>query len=293
MAIKFSYTDMTSRNYGFIDQTDQQKLKTIRVFIPGVGGMGGVALENLVRMGVENFIIADQDEFELSNINRQVVSDLSTVGVSKTVAAVKRMQLINPQVQIKTYDFNWIKNLKEILNQVDIVINGCDDTKSTILLMRTAKTFNKIVIDAFASPFPNVYVVKPTDPRPEKTFGFPTVEKDFDLITDDDIKKCGFNEFKYVIFHSSSIDYVVKEPLVEYIQGRRKRFSLCPMVWMTGCLMSYELLKFVQNKQDLMISNQGVFYNIWEQKTEKAAAYKFNIIHKFKTILKLKKMGVL
>ena len=59
----FNYQEFTGRNIGFVSPEDQQKISQAKIFIPGVGGMGGSALESLVRLGVQNFIIADFDKF--------------------------------------------------------------------------------------------------------------------------------------------------------------------------------------------------------------------------------------
>ena len=65
----FDYDDFTGRNIGFVTEAEQGRLRKARVFIPGVGGMGGACLASLVRSGIETFAIADIDVFEVSNLN--------------------------------------------------------------------------------------------------------------------------------------------------------------------------------------------------------------------------------
>ncbi len=59
----FSYNEFTNRNIGFVHPEEQEKIRQAKIFIAGVGGMGGAAVESLVRLGVGNLIIADFDEF--------------------------------------------------------------------------------------------------------------------------------------------------------------------------------------------------------------------------------------
>ena len=258
----FNYSEFTTRNIGFVTQEEQENIRGAKIFIPGVGGMGGTALECLARMGVENFIIADIDTFEVSNLNRQIFSNLDLMGLPKASSAKDQLLKINPNLKIKVLGAEWLINLNSILDQVDFVINGCDDVKATVLLMRAAREKNKTVIDAFASTLPSVYVVQATDPRPEETFSYPTRNLSADQITQEIQKEAAACEMIYVLTHSSTIKHVILNYAAEMITGKRKRMSLAPMVWMTGLLMSYEALKIILGKPCLA-DHRGVFLNPW------------------------------
>jgi molybdopterin/thiamine biosynthesis adenylyltransferase len=264
----FSYEELITRNIGFVSEKEQLTLKNSTIFIAGVGGMGGAALACLARTGIENFIIADFDSFDMSNLNRQIFANLDTVNQGKVEATVEALKKINPNMNIETYGAEWTEHLDKILNSVDIVINGCDDTFATITLMRAAQENNKIVIDAFASPLPNIYTVRPKDPRPEKIFNYPSVGKCLTKITKEDLSECTAKEAEYVAIHSSSPKHLILEIAAEIISGKRKRISLAPMVWMTGCLMSYEVLKVLLGKKS-QSTYRGIFINPWEYKIEK------------------------
>lgn len=266
--VNFNYDEFICRNIGFLKDEDQKSIQKARIFIPGVGGMGGAALETLVRLGVQNFIIADFDVFEVSNMNRQVMSTLDTVGVGKVEATVKRILSINPQIQVQTLGREWVENLDSILPQVDFALNGCDDIKATLQLMRKAKALNKTVIDAFASPLPNVYVVRPEARRPEEVMNFPSHGLALSDLTPELEKQCQLREVQYVVTHSSSAEHVVWKYVEELLQGKRKRFSLAPMVLMTGNLMAYEALKLILGQKSI-VDERGVFYNPWKARVEK------------------------
>jgi tRNA A37 threonylcarbamoyladenosine dehydratase len=91
-----------SRTEILIGEDRLNRLRTATVAIFGLGGVGGHAAEAIVRAGVGNVIIADYDRVTSSNINRQILSLESTMGIMKTEAAEQRFRDINPQLKIQT-----------------------------------------------------------------------------------------------------------------------------------------------------------------------------------------------
>lgn len=254
----FSYEEFTSRNLGFLSESQQKILKKSHVFIPGVGGMGGVVLNCLARMGVENFTISDPDTFEVSNLNRQVFSAISQINKSKAEVAKNALQDINPHIRINIVKSNWPEELDSILPHVNLIVNGCDDIRASITLHRKAKSHNLFVVDAFASLFPNVFVVKPKDPRPEDFLNFQTKAQPPDTLSDEQVRACLLNEITYTLTQTSSFDYIVHQFAQEMLRGVRKRFSLAPMVWTTGTLMTYEALKILLHNANDSINNTDI-----------------------------------
>ena len=99
MIKNYFYSEKFSRNG--LSKKSQQKIRNTKFCIIGLGGTGGVVLENLVRLGAEKFVLFDQDRFELTNFNRQIVSDESNLDKEKAAAALKRAKSINPNVSAK------------------------------------------------------------------------------------------------------------------------------------------------------------------------------------------------
>src|SRR5688572_27053803 len=93
----WSYEEAFCRNLGLISREEQQKLRNSRVAIAGMGGVGGVHLLTLARLGIEKFTIADPDEFELANFNRQAGANIETLGQSKAGIMAAQARLINPE----------------------------------------------------------------------------------------------------------------------------------------------------------------------------------------------------
>jgi molybdopterin-synthase adenylyltransferase len=283
MSIKsdFDYNDFTGRNIGFVSVEDQNKIKNAK--------MGGSALLNLVRAGVGEVWIADFDAFEVSNFNRQLFANMDYVGVGKVEATVEQIKKINPELVIRTFDHSWVDQLDMILPLMTLAINGCDDTKASITLMRKGKEHNKTVIDAFAAPLPSVYVVRPQDPRPEDFLGYPTAGKKLEDLTPEMLKGCFEKEIFYVLVNSSTHKYTVIEPTRELLQGKRKRFSFAPMVITTGALMAFEALRVILDKDSKSLY-KGYFFNPWNVSVEKPVCWLIKPWRILRTILFFKKV---
>jgi molybdopterin-synthase adenylyltransferase len=247
--MSFDYYSFTGRNIGFIDEREQQLLREARVFVCGVGGMGGAAFMALVRAGVGKFVIADIDRFEVSNLNRQVFAFTDEVGHEKAEVAAEAARRINPTLEIEVLGETWTDELAEIVARCPVIVNGMDDIAAGVHLYRTAKAASATVIDAYMSPLPSVIVVRPEDPRPEERLGFPTRNKDWRDITEDDRRAAMLAEVEHVMMHSSSRHHVDLAIAGEVAAGRRSRMSFAPMVISTGMLMAYEAIALILGRR--------------------------------------------
>ena len=245
----FDYDEMTGRNIGFVSADEQRTLREGRVFICGVGGMGGAAAMALARAGVGSLVIADFDVFEISNLNRQVFAFKDTLGQEKTYVTRERLAAINPEIRVSVLGRDWASRLPDVLDECRVVINGMDDIVAGIGLYRTARERGATVIDAYTSPLPSVTVVRPVDPRPEERLGFPTAGVTPDEIGAELRAECLRREIEYVLVHSSSAEHIDLEMAAEVIAGRRSRMSFAPMVVTTGCLMAFEAIALLIGRQ--------------------------------------------
>ncbi len=116
-----------SRNIGIFSLSEQDKLMECRVAIPGLGGVGGQHLVTLARTGINNFNIADFDQFEPVNFNRQYGARSSGFGHPKIDVMYKEAMNINPYLDIKCFNQGVSEeNIDEFLENVDLVADGMD-----------------------------------------------------------------------------------------------------------------------------------------------------------------------
>lgn len=121
-----------------IGKENIEKLKKSTVLIIGLGGVGGYALESIVRSGIQNLIIVDADTIESSNLNRQLISLQSNIGEKKVDAFEKRILDINPNAKIKKIDqYITEENINLLFDEkIDYLIDACDTVPTKKLIIK-------------------------------------------------------------------------------------------------------------------------------------------------------------
>ena len=121
------YEKAFARNIGILTEEEQEKLRYSKIAVAGVGGVGGSHLIGLVRTGIGKFHIADMDEFEIANFQRQSGATIDTIGKNKSETMKDAALAINPHLDIKSFDKGVLKeNIDEFLEGVDILVDGID-----------------------------------------------------------------------------------------------------------------------------------------------------------------------
>ena len=127
MSYTFSYEQAFARNIGWVTPAEQSILKGKRIAIAGMGGVGGVHLLTLARLGVGAFHIADFDTFDVANFNRQVGATMSTLGLPKVDVLAEMARDINPELQITRFPSGVNGgNLAAFFEGVDLYVDGLD-----------------------------------------------------------------------------------------------------------------------------------------------------------------------
>lgn len=130
-------------------------LKTKKVLIVGVGGVGGYAVEALARCGIESITIVDYDKVDISNINRQIIALHSTIGLSKVDVLKKRILDINPNCLVETFNCFYDEKTTDLIfnKDYDYILDCCDSLKSKELLIREAIKRNIKIISSMGAGF--------------------------------------------------------------------------------------------------------------------------------------------
>jgi molybdopterin/thiamine biosynthesis adenylyltransferase len=115
--------------------TGQEKLLSSRVLIVGAGGLGAPAALYLAAAGVGTIGIIDNDRVDLTNLQRQVIHHTGDVGAEKVDSAKAKIQAINPDVAVQTYQTRaTAENISEVIRQYDFVIDGTDNFPAKFLV---------------------------------------------------------------------------------------------------------------------------------------------------------------
>jgi tRNA A37 threonylcarbamoyladenosine dehydratase len=113
------------------------KLNNTKVLVIGLGGVGGILTETLVRNGIKDITIIDNDIVDITNKNRQIIALDSSVGKKKTDVMKDRLLDINKECSIKVISEFIDENNIDLLfsNSVDYVIDACDTVSTKILII--------------------------------------------------------------------------------------------------------------------------------------------------------------
>ena len=124
---RFDYDAAFSRNIGWVTEAEQNRLRQARVAIGGLGGVGGMHLLTLARLGVGKFSIADFDVFDIVNFNRQVGATISTLGKPKLDVLSQMARDINPEIDLRCFpDGISSGTIEDFLKDVDVYVDGLD-----------------------------------------------------------------------------------------------------------------------------------------------------------------------
>jgi molybdopterin/thiamine biosynthesis adenylyltransferase len=123
----FSYDEAFSRNLGWVTADEQARLRGSRVAIAGLGGVGGVYLLTLARLGIGAFTLADFDTFSVANLNRQAGATIRSIGQPKLDVMIEMARDINPHLDIRRFDSGVTPdNVADFLDGASLYLDGLD-----------------------------------------------------------------------------------------------------------------------------------------------------------------------
>jgi tRNA A37 threonylcarbamoyladenosine dehydratase len=146
------YWEHVIRNIGPITFEEQEKIRTSRVAVLGVGGLGGPLAENLVRAGCQDLVICDFDIFDESNLNRQICT-ADDLGKRKIDIVEAFLQKIDPEISVRKFFKITQQNIDEVLEAVKVIALTLDDPVTSIFIAREARKRGIPMIESWGVPF--------------------------------------------------------------------------------------------------------------------------------------------
>jgi molybdopterin/thiamine biosynthesis adenylyltransferase len=157
------YEASFGRNIGLFSLAEQEKIRNSRVAIAGLGGIGGLAAERLIRLGVGGLRITDPGKFEASNINRQYGATIKNLGQNKAEIVFKQIRDINPLADIEYNKDGIIRgiDLHPFLSNCQVVIDAMDFGMfgESVLLQRAAREMGIYYLFTAALGFGSISVI--------------------------------------------------------------------------------------------------------------------------------------
>ena len=142
-----------SRTESLLGELSMSRLRSAKVAVFGVGGVGGYAAEALARCGVGELHLIDHDTISVSNLNRQIIALRSTVGKKKVEIMAQRIFDICPQTTVRTFDTFYLPETASSFDftQYDYIIDAIDTVTGKIALVEQAKCANVPIICAMGA----------------------------------------------------------------------------------------------------------------------------------------------
>jgi adenylyltransferase/sulfurtransferase len=127
----------------------QRKLKSARVLVAGLGGLGCPASMYLAAAGIGKLVLVDREKVELSNLNRQILYWSSDVGRPKAEVVAEKLARLNPNVDVEALALEINEdNVRELVKKVDVVVDGMDNYKARFLINEACVAYGKPFVHA-------------------------------------------------------------------------------------------------------------------------------------------------
>ncbi|MFA5522871.1 MAG: HesA/MoeB/ThiF family protein [Tissierellales bacterium] len=154
-----------SRNMDMLSPEENASLSNFKVCVVGCGGLGGYIIEMLARLGIGHLTVVDGDVFEETNLNRQLLSDMDSLGKPKALVAKARVNSVNPLIKVKAINERLTEgNGLDILKDHDVVVDALDSVDTRLLIQNLSEELNTpLVHGAIAGWYGQVTTILPGD----------------------------------------------------------------------------------------------------------------------------------
>jgi molybdopterin/thiamine biosynthesis adenylyltransferase len=241
--------EIYARNYGVVTHTEQEKIKNAKVTVIGAGGVGGITLISLARMGFGNIQVVDMDQFDYSNINRQMLSSISRVGKSKAECAKETILDINPNINV-TIRKEMLNeyNAEDVIAGSDIVIDATDNLVARVIIHRTAQKLKVHSIwIAVTPPFRGgVITFSHETPAYELVLRHTSYGKELTDAVKQEISLIKDERARVSVKHGALASWADA-----YLTKDAPWAVICPIANIVGICASFEAFKIVLNRVDL------------------------------------------
>ena len=240
------YWDHVVRNIGPITFEEQEAIRTTRVAVLGVGGLGGPLAENLVRAGCQNLVICDFDVFDESNLNRQICTT-EDIGKRKIDVVAKFLQKIDPEVSVKKVFKITSDNIASVLDGVKVIALTLDDPATSIFVAREARKREIPMIESWAVPLLFTWWFTSESVSYEDCYGLNTKQYDYNELCNlkKEINLAPYQAFLPKVFTMPGVrEKYDREPgaFEEMMKGAIGARSFTPFVRITSDFLSVDVI---------------------------------------------------
>ncbi|AUX48039.1 uncharacterized protein SOCE26_095650 [Sorangium cellulosum] len=239
MSMDISYEEMVARNLGVLSAAEQEKLRRSRIGLLGAGGVGGMSAVLMAKMGCGEIVLYDDDRYETSNLNRQILATTATLGMPKAEVAGAALAQHAPAVSARAHveRLRDEEAMRRAFGGLDVLVVAADNLSTVVRATRAARVegIPAIVTGPFGWKC-FVTVVMPDGPDYEKTIGAPSAGRP---MTDDVARQVDRFQREFLL-HTKGFTREMGERMRDL---SAPIVTLAPVVNLTSCLAVAELAK--------------------------------------------------
>jgi len=260
-----SYDEIFSRHRGLITPSEQSRLSDATVGIAGMGGVGGLLAERLVRLGVGGLRITDPGDFEESNLNRQYGSSSRNLGLNKAEAVWRQLKDINPDARIQ-WDARGVytdADAERLTQGCDLVIDEMDLGlfRESIRLQRAARSRGLYCLFASAIGFGALVVI--FDPQGMTLEEYDRLPPDLDLDADE-IPVIPLERMAPVM--PSYARAIPPDEVQRYISAEMPGPSTCIGAGLAAVLAATETMNIILKRREIPTAPSYTYIDLLDQR---------------------------
>jgi molybdopterin/thiamine biosynthesis adenylyltransferase len=264
--MKNKYKTIFSRNIGVFTNSEQEKLRKSTVAIAGMGGVGGLLAERLIRLGIGNLKITDPGTFEESNLNRQFGSSVQSLGSNKAEVVYHEISNINTQAKIycSNTGIKTGKDARDLVNGSDVVIDEMDygAWKESIFLQRAAR--HKGIYYLFAGAIGFGALVTVFDPAGITLEEYNKLPANVDL---NNVKELAVPAERILpVVPSYAMAALSMDMIQDIIAGQRPVPTCSIGVGLTSILAAGEAVNILLKRREIIKAPRYIYFDLLDQK---------------------------
>jgi molybdopterin/thiamine biosynthesis adenylyltransferase len=259
------YKRIFCRNIGLFTESEQDKLQRSTIAIAGMGGVGGLLAERLIRLGVGQLKIADPGVFEESNLNRQFSSCMLNLGQNKTEAVFREIKDINPEARIYCSDsgITTENDASLFVSDCDLVIDEMDigSFRESIILQRAARRRGIYYLFSGAIGFGALVVI--FNPQGLTLEEYNKLSPDLDL---NDNRQVILPVERVLPIFPSYAGRATVDMIQEITKGERPAPAISIGVALASVLAASEAVNIILRKRDVVKAPQYTYIDLLDRK---------------------------
>lgn len=244
------YEQLFERNLGIFGVEEQERLRNGRVVIAGCGGIGGTMAVILARSGVGHFVLMDAQDYEPTNMNRQIGCFSDTCDTNKAVCIGRDIQRINPEAEV-IVDPRGIEiaDVPELVEQADVFVPAMDAWPLSLTILETARKSKPTIMSYPVGALGRTCVFTASSPTVAECLAMP-YGYGYQQLQDFTTRPAARRLLQYYMTEGEWS----QEWFDGWVEGKLSHSQISTIVWGTAALSALEVVKLLTGKWDPVVA---------------------------------------